>query len=366
MADRVFNFSAGPAVLPVPVLEQAQRDLLSLPGAGMSVMEMSHRSPPFEAILAEARALLVELLKIPAGYQVLFAQGGASLQFGVLAMNLLRGFKQTADYVITGTWGGKAVQEAKREGTTRVLWDGKGEKYNRLPRAEELQPSSDAAYLHFTSNETIQGVEFVGEPALSGAAGPLVCDVSSNFLSRPIDVAKYGMLYACAQKNAGIAGVTAIIIRDDLLKRTPEGLSAMLDYRLLAENDSMYNTPPTFAIYMLMLVGRWLRDTIGGLDKMAELNRAKAKLLYDVLDNSGGYYRGHAQKDCRSQMNVTFRLGTEELEAAFAKGAKAAGLMDLKGHRSVGGIRASIYNAMPRAGVEALRDYMLDFQKKNG
>ena len=363
MAERVYNFSPGPAVLPLSVLEHAQRDLVALPGVGMSVLEISHRSKAFESILAEAKSLLAELLGIPTGYSILFLQGGSSLQFSMLAMNLLRGTGKTADYILTGTWGGKALQEAQREGQVNVAWDGKAQKYNGLPKAGDVKLSADPAYVHFTANETIQGVEFNGEPGVGNA--PLVCDVSSNFLSRPLDVRRYGLIYACAQKNAGISGVTAVIVRDDLLERVPKGLPVMLDYKLQAENDSLYNTPPTFAIYILMLIGRWLRDEIGGLAKMAEVNRAKAKLLYDVLDEHSDFYRGHAQKDCRSQMNVTFRLPSEELETAFVKGAHSLGLFDLKGHRSVGGIRASIYNAMPRNGVEKLRDFMLDFRKKS-
>jgi phosphoserine aminotransferase len=364
MSERVYNFSPGPAILPVSVLQQAQKDLVALPGVGMSVMELSHRSKQFEAMLAEAKSLLTELLGIPSNYKVLFLQGGASLQFSMVPMNFLRGSDKAADYITTGTWGGKAVAEAKREGKVNVAWDGKADKYNRLPATSELKLTSGAPYAHITSNETIQGVQFQATPEVGDT--PLVCDASSDFLSRPVPVDKYAMIYACAQKNAGISGVTTVIVRDDLLARAGKDLPAMLDYRLQAENDSLYNTPPTFAIYITMLIGRWLKNEIGGLKKMAELNEKKAKLLYDQLDSSGGFYHGHAEKSCRSAMNVTFRLPNEELETAFVGEAKKLQLFELKGHRSVGGIRASIYNAMPLAGVETLRDFMVDFKKKNG
>jgi phosphoserine aminotransferase len=361
MSKRVFNFSAGPAVLPLNVLEEAQRAVAELPGTGMSILEIGHRSKSFAAIMAEAKQHLSELLGIPSGYSVLFLQGGSSLQFSMLAMNLLGGTGRTADYILTGTWGTKAFQEAQREGTARAAWDGKPHNYSHLPAAGEPDLSADAAYVHITSNETIQGVEFRDEPPPLGA--PLVCDASSNFLSRPVDVARYGLIYACAQKNAGIAGVTVVIVRNDLLERVPKGLPSMLDYRLQAANDSLYNTPPVFAIYVLLLVARWLKNEIGGLARMADINREKAGLLYEVLDRHPDFYRGHARADSRSMMNVTFRLPSEELEAAFASAAAARGLVDLKGHRSVGGMRASIYNAMPREGVAALRDLMLEFHQ---
>jgi len=361
---RVFNFSPGPAVLPEKVLKEAAAAAVELPGAGMSILEISHRSKAVEAVLVEAKALLSELLGIPAGYTIMFLQGGSSLQFTMLPMNFLRGTGKTADYLLTGTWGSKAFADAKREGTAAVVWDGKSHNYSYLPAPGELKLTPGAAYLHYTSNETIQGVEFQGD--LDAPGTNLICDMSSNFLSRPVDVAKYGLIYACAQKNAGIAGVTAVIARDELLERVPAGLPPMLDYKLQAANDSLYNTPPVFGIYVLLLIARWLKHDIGGLKKMAELNQAKAKLLYDLLDARPDFYKGHARADSRSQMNVTWRLPSEELEATFVKGAKDQGLVDLKGHRSVGGIRASIYNAMPKAGVEALRDYMVEFQKQHG
>jgi phosphoserine aminotransferase len=365
MVERVFNFSPGPAVLPLAVLEQAQQDLVALPGVGMSVLEISHRSKAFDAILAEATQGIRDLLGVPEGYHIVFLQGGASLQFHMLAVNLLRASGKTADYILTGTWGKKALDEARREGETHIAWDGKATNYDRLPKRDEIKLTDNAAaFVHFTDNETIQGVEFSSPPEAGGA--PLVCDASSNFLSRPMAVERFGLIYACAQKNAGPAGATAVICRDDVIARAPKNLPPMLDYRQFVENESRYNTPPTFGIYILMLICRWLKNDIGGLAKMHEINRAKAALLYDVLDNHPKFYQGHAQPNCRSLMNVTFRLPNEELEKAFLDGAKQHKLIDLKGHRSVGGIRASIYNAMPREGVETLRQFMLDFVQKRG
>ncbi|HEX4000922.1 MAG TPA: 3-phosphoserine/phosphohydroxythreonine transaminase [Pirellulales bacterium] len=364
MTKRVYNFSPGPAVLPLPVLEQIQSEMLSLPGMGASVLEISHRSAAFDAILAEAQALLRQLLGVPENYRIVFMQGGAHLQFTTVAQNFLRGAGKTAEYIITGTWGNAALKEAQKEGPTRVVWDGKEHNYSYLPEFGELKLSPEAAYVHMTSNETIQGVQFVGQPDAGSVA--LVCDSSSDFLSRPIDVARYGLIYACAQKNAGISGVTAVVVRDDLLERVPKNLSASLDYANFAKNDSRPNTPPTFAIYVLMLVGRWIRDTIGGLDQMAAHNERKAKLLYDAIDTSGGFYRPHARTDCRSKMNITFRLPSEDLEKSFVKEAAKLELTELKGHRSVGGIRASIYNAMPMPGVETLAEFMADFAKQSG
>ena len=358
--ERVFNFSPGPAVLPLEVLERARDEMLSLPGVGISVLEISHRSPPFDKILEDTLQDLRGLLGIGSDHEVIFLQGGASLQFSMVPMNLLRGQPGPADYVVTGTWGQTGLKEAKREGKTHVAWDGGATNYDRLPSPAEVTLSPDAAYVHVTSNETIQGVQWKTDPVFGKA--PLVCDCSSDFLSRPIDVPKYGLIYACAQKNAGIAGVTAVILRKDLLERSRDDLPTMLDYRTHVKNGSRANTPPVFAVYVLGLVCQWIRDRMGGLEGMARHNAAKAKLLYDAIDHSGGFYQGHARPECRSDMNVTFRMASDELDAAFAKGAKARGLVDLKGHRSVGGIRASIYNAMPVEGVEKLRDFMLEFQ----
>jgi phosphoserine aminotransferase len=362
MTDRVFNFSAGPATLPVSVLQQAQSEMLNYKGAGMSVMEMSHRSKAFESIIQQAEADLRSLLSIPENYKVLFLQGGASLQFAMVPMNLLPKGK-SADYILTGSWGQGAFKEAKKFGAVREAATTANTNFNRLPGSEEIKLDAGAAYVHFTSNETIFGVEFDEEPATGDV--PLVCDMSSDFISRPIDVSKYGLIYAGAQKNAGPAGVTMVIVREDLLERAPEGLPAMLDYRNMAKNGSMYNTPPCFAIYICGLVFKWALNDIGGLEKMYALNSEKAKVLYDGIDSSDGYYRGHAEKDCRSLMNITFRLPSEELENKFIKEATAAGLDGLKGHRSVGGLRASIYNAFPKAGVEKLVEFMGEFQRKN-
>jgi phosphoserine aminotransferase len=356
---RVYNFSAGPAVLPETVLQQAQRELLCLPGAGASILEISHRSPEFIEILEQTTANLRSLLSIPDNYTVLFLQGGGRMQFSMVPMNLLRGAGQPADYILTGSWGQKALDEAKREGDTRVAFDGKSTGYDRLPAADQLDLNPAAAYVHFTSNETIEGVQFSTEPVVGDA--PLVCDASSDFLHRPLPVDKYGLIYACAQKNAGPAGVTVVIIRNDLLERSSDDLPGMLNYRNHAENDSCYNTPPTFGVYLVNLIARWLLDDIGGLDAMLARNQAKARLLYDVIDASGGFYRGHAQPSDRSLMNVTFRLPDDAAEKAFLAEASQRDLCSLKGHRSVGGIRASIYNAMPVAGVESLRDFMQDF-----
>ena len=361
MADRVFNFSPGPAVLPLPVLERARDEMLCLPGVGSSILEISHRSPAFDRILDETLAGLKGLLGIGSDHEVVFLQGGASLQFSMVPMNLLRGQPGQADYILTGTWGCTGIKEARREGAAHVAWDGKPTNYDRLPSAGEITLSDRPAYVHVTSNETIQGVQWKREPHVGTA--PLVCDASSDFLSRPIDLARYGLIYACAQKNAGIAGVTVVIIRKDLLERVGDGLPRMLDYRTFAKEGSRPNTPPTFAIYVLGLVCRWIRDVKGGLGGMARHNAAKARLLYDVLDGSAGFYAGHARPECRSDMNVTFRLPDETLEREFLAGATARGLVDLKGHRSVGGIRASVYNAMPVEGVEMLRDWMVEFQR---
>jgi phosphoserine aminotransferase len=359
--ERVYNFSPGPAVLPLEVLERARDEMLSLPGVGISVLEISHRSPAFDSILEETLQGLRQLLAIGDDYEVLLMQGGASLQFSMVPMNLLRGRQAAADYIITGTWGQTGAKEARREGKVHVAWDGSATGYDRLPDAKEIRLSDSPEYVHVTSNETIQGVQWKHDPDGSGA--PLVCDCSSDFMSRPIAVSKYGLIYACAQKNAGIAGVTVVIIRKDLLERSRDDLPTMLDYRTYAKNGSRPNTPPVFAVYVLGLVCQWLRDSVGGLAAMNRHNAAKAKLLYDVLDASGGFYAGHARPECRSDMNVTFRLPDETLEKAFIKGATERRLVDLKGHRSVGGIRASIYNAMPVSGVESLRDYMLEFHR---
>ena len=362
MNDRVVNFAAGPATLPLPVLEQVQRDLMSLPGIGASPLEVSHRSPWFEDVIGEAETNLRSLLAIPDSHHIVFCQGGASMQFSMVPMNLLRGRDRAAAYVVTGSWSAKAVKEAEKEGSARVVWSGEADGFVRIPRNEEITAAitEDPAYLHITSNETIHGVEFPTTPTVPRNV-PLVSDSSSDFLSRPIDIAGHALLYAGAQKNAGPAGVTVAIISDDLLARIPDGLPTVLDYRTYVEHSSMYNTPPVFAIYVLMLVTRWLTHEVGGLEKQLEHNREKASLVYDAIDGSDGFYRGHAEANSRSLMNVTWRLPTEELERRFVQEAAAAHLVELKGHRSVGGIRASLYNAMSLAGVQALADFMWAF-----
>ena len=361
MTERIFNFSAGPAVLPVPVLEEAQRDLLSLPGVGMSVMEISHRSKTFDEIIGGAESGMRELLSIPANYQILFLQFGASLQFSMAPMNFLPA-DGSADYVITGSWGKKALKEAKKVGAVNVAATMADGGFTRVPSREEMSLNPHAAYVHITSNETIEGVEWKREPEVGDV--PLVADASSNILSREIDVDRYGLIYAGAQKNMGPSGLTVVILRDDLLQRIPEGLATMLDYRTHVENKSLYNTPNTWGIYILGLVCKWLKEK-GGVAAMERENEDKAQLIYDAIDATD-FYRGHADIDCRSLMNVTFRLPNEELEKKFVTEATAQGLDGLKGHRSVGGIRASVYNAFPRAGVEALVSFMKDFERRNG
>jgi phosphoserine aminotransferase len=361
MTERIFNFSAGPAVLPVPVLERAREEMLSLPGVGMSVMEISHRSKPFQAIIDGAESGLRGLLGIPDGYRVLFLQGGASLQFSMVPMNFLPE-GASADYIITGSWGKKALKEAKKEGVASVAADMADSGYNRIPARDELKLDSSAAYVHMTSNETIEGVEWKEDPMIGDV--PLVCDASSDICSRPIDVSKYALIYAGAQKNLGPSGVTVIIIRDDMLGRSRDGLSTMLDYRTHVENNSLYNTPNTWGIYILNLVCEWAREQ-GGLEAIHRRNEEKARRIYDAIDATA-FYRGHAAAEARSIMNVTFRLPSEELEKKFAAEATAQGLDGLKGHRSVGGIRASIYNAFPLEGVDALVQFMREFERVNG
>jgi phosphoserine aminotransferase len=363
---RVFNFAAGPAVLPLPALEEAQRDLLALPNVGMSVLEISHRSKTFEAIINECEANVRKLARIPENYHVLFLQGGATTQFSMVPMNLLPP-GAWADYIVTGAWSSKAVKEARKVGAVNVAFDGKGENFVRVPRQDELKLTKGAAYVHVTTNETIHGVEFHELPGVGDAT--LVADTSSHMFSRPIDVTKYGLVYAGVQKNLGPAGATMVIVRDDLVKKAAEyqgyaNLPVMLQYGTHVPEKSLYNTPPVFTIYMVGLVMKWLVD-LGGLEAMERINVRKAGKLYAEIDRTG-FYRGHAAKESRSRMNVTFRLPSEELEAKFVKESKAAGLDGLKGHRSVGGLRASIYNAFPEEGVDALVAFMQDFEKKNG
>ncbi len=358
---RVHNFNPGPAALPLEVLEQARAELLDFKGTGMSVMEISHRSKEFESVIQTAEADLRELLGIPANYKVLFLQGGASLQFAMLPMNL-RPAGASADYIVTGTWSKTALKEAQKLGKARAAADTEKENFSSLPAKVDLDPS--AAYLHFTSNETIHGVEYFTEPETT-AGIPLVCDASSDFISRPIDVSKYALIYAGAQKNAGPAGVTIVIARDDMLERTPANTPIMLDYKTLAASASLHNTPPCFAIYITGLVFQWARKN-GGLPEIAKRNKAKAGLVYQTIDGSGGFYRGHAKPEARSVMNIPFRLPSEELEGTFASDAKKNDLIGLKGHRSVGGIRASLYNAISIQEAEELAKFMQEFQRTHG
>jgi phosphoserine aminotransferase len=358
---RVFNFAAGPAVLPVPVLEEIQRDMLELPGVGMSILEISHRSAPFEAVLAQAEVDIRTLGGVPPNYKVLFLQGGASTQFSMVPMNLLTA-GATADYIDSGSWAEKAIKEAKKVGTVNVAATTKSENYSRVPLQPELQLTPGAAYVHMTSNNTIEGTEFKTLPEVGDA--PLVNDTSSDMFSRPIDVPRHALIYSGAQKNMGPAGVTVVIVRDDMLSRSQKSMPTMLNYAVQAENGSMYNTPPVFAVYALGLVMKWLLAQ-GGLGAIATVNERKAAKLYDEIDRTG-FYRGTAHRECRSLMNVTFRLASEDLEQPFVKAATAAGLDGLNGHRSVGGMRASIYNAFPEQGVDALVAFMREFERKQG
>ena len=357
MKDRIYNFSAGPACLPVQVLEKAKNELLSLNGIGMSVMEISHRSTHFDEIIERAKTGLRQLLNIPDNYHILFLQGGASLQFSMIPLNFL-GKKETADYIVTGAWGKKAIKEAARCGNAKAIFNSADEGFKSTPTLEELNFSPNANYIHYTSNETIEGVEF--KYALDGKGIPVICDMSSNILSKSIDVSKYAMIYCGAQKNMGPSGVTLVIIREDMLEKVPEDQHTLLDYRAIAKKDSMVNTPNTWGIYIIDLVCQWIEEN-GGISEMQKKNAGKAKILYDAIDSSDGFYRGHADKASRSLMNVTFNLPNEDLEKQFATEAKAQGLDGLKGHRSVGGIRASIYNAFPEDGITSLVEFMKKF-----
>ncbi len=354
----IYNFSAGPAVLPKEVLQQVQSELVDWHASGMSVMEMSHRGKEFMGIAAEAEADLRELMGIPANYKVLFLQGGASTQFSMIPMNLLRG-KTSADYLNTGEWSKKAIKEAKKYCSVNVVASSEDKNFSYAPEQSAWKLDPNAAYVHYTSNETIGGVEMFWTPEVG--AVPLVVDMSSHILSRPIDVSKFGLIYAGAQKNIGPAGLTIIIIRDDLIGQTVAGTPTMMDYQTHAENESMYNTPPTFAMYVAGLVFKWIKAR-GGLAAMEKYNADKAGLLYDCLDASALYSCPTAPKN-RSRMNVPFTLKDAALDEEFLKGAKTRGLLQLKGHRSVGGMRASIYNAMPIEGVQALVDYLQTFEK---
>jgi phosphoserine aminotransferase len=356
--SRIFNFSAGPAMLPAEVLSRAGDEITDWHGSGMSVMEMSHRGKEFMGIAADAEKDLRELLAVPSGYKVLFLAGGATLQFAQVPLNLLRG-KGKADYVATGEWSKKAIKEAKAFCDVHVAASSENKHFTYAPKQWNVR--KDAAYVHFCSNETIGGVEFHSAPK---ADVPLVADASSHFLSRPVDVARYGLIYAGAQKNVGPAGLTLVVVREDLIGQAAKGTPSVMDYKLQAEADSMLNTPPTYSMYIAGLVFKWLKQQ-GGLAEMEKKNIAKAKLLYDYLDTTK-FYRNPVAKEDRSRMNVPFTLNDASLDEAFLKGAEERGMVQLKGHRSVGGMRASIYNAMPIDGVRALVEYMREFEKKNG
>ncbi|HEX3835630.1 MAG TPA: 3-phosphoserine/phosphohydroxythreonine transaminase [Steroidobacteraceae bacterium] len=358
---RVFNFAAGPATLPLEVLEQAQAELTDWQGSGMSVMEVSHRSKAFKVVAAELESSLRELLAVPSGYKVLFLQGGATAQFAAVALNLAAA-DATVDYVNTGAWSKKAIGEAKRYCKVNIAADESASGYNTVPAPGSLKLSAGAAYVHYTPNETIGGVEFGYVPEVGAA--PLVADFSSTFLSRPIGVSRFGLIYAGAQKNVGPAGLCIVIVREELIGKARAGTPLVLDYKIMADDGSMPNTPPTFAWYIAGLVLKWIQGK-GGLGAMEKLNRGKAEALYAAIDDSG-FYRNPVAKDCRSWMNVPFTLARPELDKPFLAQAQAAGLTNLEGHRSVGGMRASIYNAMPLAGVQALIGFMKEFQRRNG
>jgi len=358
---RVYNFSAGPATIPQAVLERAKEEMLDWNGSGMSVMEMSHRGKEYMSIAAQAEADLRELMAIPDNYKVLFLQGGASSQFAAIPMNLLRG-KTTADYINTGAWSKKAIAEAKRFCDVNIAATTEASKFMTTPSQADLNLNSDAAYMHFTPNETIGGVEFPYLPETGDV--PIVADMSSTILSRPVDVSKYGVIYAGAQKNIGPAGLTVVIVRDDLIGQTIDGTPAMFDYKNHADNDSMYNTPATYGWYLAGLVFDWLKGN-GGITAMAEVNERKAAALYAAIDGSD-FYANPVEVQSRSWMNVPFTLADSELDSVFLEEAKQNGLVTLKGHRSVGGMRASIYNAMPEEGVNSLISFMADFEKRHG
>ena len=366
--ERLHNFGAGPGALPVPVLAEAREAVRALPGAGASILEISHRSARFEEIMAETEANLRELLGIGDAWVVLFLQGGARQQFALIPINFLAGSGRCAEFVVSGYWSRTAYAEAGLAGSSAVLWDGAGDQYRRMPRPDELAlphgRAAGAAYVHYTANETIEGTQFPELPEFG--AVPAICDVSSEILSRPLPLERCAMIYAGAQKNLGPAGLTLVAVRRAVLERAAPSLPPMFDYRRLAEAGSLLNTPPVFAIYVTLLVTRWIRDEIGGLEEMARRNRAKARTLYRVLDECGGFYRGHALPESRSCMNVTWRLADPQLEPLFLQQASDAGFMGLGGHRSVGGLRASLYNAVSPASCRALAGFMEEFMRCHG
>jgi phosphoserine aminotransferase len=356
------NFSGGPGALPESVLLQAQQAILEVPGVGLSVLGISHRSEWFAAVISELEANIRNLLGLSSEYHVLLLQGGATQQFSMVPMCLLRGKARPADYLHTGYWSGKSLPDARREGPIRVAWSGEAGGFRRLPGDEELSFSPEAPFLHYVSNETVEGLQFHRVPGRDDV--PRVCDMSSDFLSGPCEASRFSLIYAHAQKNIGPAGVTVVLVRDEVLRQAPDDLPGFLDYRSHALAHSNFNTPPVFAIYVVLLVTRWLIDEIGGVAQMAEVNRAKAGLLYGLLDANEGFYQGRAEASDRSQMNVTFNLATPELEKNFLAEALAAGFSGLPGHRSAGGVRASIYNGLTLSAVEELAGFMEDFKRR--
>lgn len=362
LSKRAYNFNAGPAALPLQVLERAQAEFVDFRNTGMSIMEMSHRGAVYESVHNEAQERILRLLGNPEGYKVLFLQGGASTQFAMIPMNFL-GEGKTGSYVMTGSWADKALKEAKLVGETYVAASSKESSYMTLPDLSNVELPESSAYLHVTSNETIEGVQFQSYPDTGNV--PLIADMSSDIFCRPLDITQFGMVYAGAQKNLGPSGVTVVIAREELLADSPGHIPTMLRYSTFLSNNSLYNTPPSFSVYMVNEVVKWIEEE-GGLSGIEAKNRDKAGLLYQTIDNSGGFYKGCADTESRSLMNVTFRLATEELEKLFAKESEQAGFIGLKGHRSVGGLRASIYNAVPYESCSALADFMGDFQKRHG
>lgn len=362
MAERIWNFNPGPATLPLPVLEKMKEEIPNYNNTGMAVMELSHRSKDFAAIHEQTKSLLRELFGIPENFNVLFLQGGASLQFAMIPMNLLSSDK-SADYINTGSWSKKAIKEAKLFGNVTIAGSSEDTNFNRIPKLDELKLDPNAVYVHTTSNNTIAGTQWKNFPDTGNI--PMACDMSSDILSRKLDISKFGIIYAGAQKNLGPSGVTVVIIRDDVLEKCKDDLTTMLKYKTHVEKDSMFNTPPTYSIYIMKLVLEWMKNQ-GGLEAIEKINIEKGKLLYGIIDNNKDFFRGATEVDSRSLMNVTLRLPTEELEAKLIADGLAAGFGGLKGHRSVGGIRVSMYNALPLEGIQALTEFMLDFAKKNG
>ncbi|OQY49821.1 MAG: 3-phosphoserine/phosphohydroxythreonine transaminase [Candidatus Parabeggiatoa sp. nov. 2] len=362
MKRGVYNFFGGMAIYPPRVIEEVRRDLLEYENTGLSIFEMSHRSQTFRNIIDKAEENLRQLMNISDNYHVLFLQGGENLQFSMIPINFLRDKNRPANYIVTGYWSEKAIKDARREGQVNIIWDGRDEGFTRVPKQNELQFDSDAAYVYYTTNETVEGIQFPMIPDVGDI--PLVCDMCSDFISKPIDVTKYALISAHAQKNAGIAGVTIVIIRDDFLQDIPDNIHTMLDYRPHVEKSSIYNTSPTFAIYTVMLMTRWLIEDIGGLENMNKLAQQRSDIIYELLDKNAGFYKPHAKPDSRSLINIVFNLPTAELTQKFIAEGAEEGLVGLQGHRSLGGIRASFFNPMPMEGVHALRDFMLRFHEK--